>query len=124
MAAKGPRENEEIKKYVMTFVPNILDNYPLFTRTFGENFAKKRLQTNLKRVYTNGLNLEGIQGDFQKEEINLYDTIEREGLFSVQEVEQNSDYKFTLLHEAIHSILKKDMIECDKQNIKYRLRDF
>ena len=36
----------------------------------------------------------------------------------------NDDYKFTLLHEAIHSILKKDMIECDKQNIKYRLRDF
>lgn len=46
-------ENEEIKQYLINFVEKTLNECELFKKVYGEDFVRKKLETNLENVYIN-----------------------------------------------------------------------
>lgn len=46
-------ENKEVEQYIKKDIASILESCEIFTKVYGKGFAKKRLNQNLKKVYTN-----------------------------------------------------------------------
>ncbi len=44
-------ENEEIRLYLIDFVEKTLNKCEAFTRVYGKDFVRKRLEINLEKVY-------------------------------------------------------------------------
>ena len=45
--------NPVIRQYIYDFVPEVLNQNPIFVKVFGKNFAKSRIQSEVLIVYTN-----------------------------------------------------------------------
>lgn len=45
------KPNVELKRYLLSFEPEKLENCKLFTKVYGKGYAKRRLKLNLKSVY-------------------------------------------------------------------------
>lgn len=106
-------ENPEIKQYLEDFAISTLSDCELFTKTFGKNFAKKRLKLNLDKVYTNETNkiLRGYY-DFLNKFIILCTDEENDKLLTSMDIEENTSLQETILHESVHAILNKTNLEC------------
>lgn len=111
-------ENEAVQAYLIESVTQDLKNCKLFTKTFGKNFVRVRLSRNLDKLYTN-INIEGKLGyyDTNANSITLCASGKNGALLSVQDIEGNENLETTVLHEAIHAILKKSDKECKRSKI-------
>lgn len=112
-------ENEEVKEYLIKFVLNDLDNCPLFKRVFGKNFARKSLELNLEKVYTNEFSL--IMSGYRNRKdssITICTNKENDTILSVDDIERNPNIKAIIMHEALHAILSKSKIFCRINKIK------
>jgi len=113
------RENLEVKEFIIDYASSNLDGCSLFSDTFGEGFAKKRLSKNIKKVYTNAKsqNRAGIC-DIDKESITIYKGEEEGLILTVEDVKSDKELSETSGHEAVHAVLRRTQKECEEQNIK------
>lgn len=111
-------ENPALKPYVYSLSIEKLENCELFVNTFGKGFAKKRLDLNFSKLYTNEKNRK-CAGYHRSGDLSI--TLCAEGkdgeLLSVQEFQKNERLKTVALHETIHAILEKLKSECKKIGI-------
>ena len=112
-------ENEEIKQYLKSFAIQSLGKCELFTKTFGKNFARKRLELNLNKVYTNEVNKKHAGYHNPNDaSITLCTKVENSDPLRVEDIENNNSLQSTCLHEAIHAILERTKLECKIMGIK------
>ena len=45
-------ENQEIRQYLINFAEKTLNKCEAFTKVYGKDFVRKRLEKNLEKVYT------------------------------------------------------------------------
>lgn len=106
------REDEAIKQYLIQLVISTLKKSRIFTKTFGKNFAKERLELNLEKVYIDELG-SGIYGCYtQKDKSITINSQEPNKYISIGDIENDEFIKETILHEAIHAILERTDEEC------------
>lgn len=105
-------ENIEIENYIRTYIPTIFDSSPLFKKVFGANFAKRRIEKNLSKVYTNEYH-DSIGGYFEINTGNLVICTKdkSEPILTIETLQSNQIQLFNLLHEVFHAIVKKNALE-------------
>lgn len=61
-------ENPKIKEFLIMFSSETLEQCALFTQTFGNGFARMRLEQNVQKVFTNeySTTVKGYQDSFNK----------------------------------------------------------
>lgn len=114
--------NPEIKKYIINFAIDQLENCKLFTRIFGKGFAEQKLYENVKNVYTNEKSkISSGNYNFEDNSITICESGKDNTLLTVSDIQTIEDIAETILHECIHAILNKNKEECEKLNIKWVL---
>lgn len=112
--------NPEIKKYIINFAIDQLENCKLFTKTFGKGFAEQKLYENVKNVYTNEKSkISSGYYNFEDNSITICESGKDNTLLTVSDIQTIEDIAETILHECIHAILNKNKEECEKLNIKW-----
>ena len=108
----GKVENNEIENYIRTYIPTIFDSSPLFEKAFGANFAKRRIDENLSKVYTNEYH-RNMGGYFEINTGNLVLCTKNksEPILTIEALQSNQKQFFNLLHEVFHAIVKKNTME-------------
>ncbi len=111
-------ENPKIKEFLIMFSSETLEQCTLFTQTFGNGFARMRLEQNVQKVFTNEFSttVNGYQYSADKS-ITLCTSNRDDAVLTVEELQKDRSKLSTLLHEAIHAILSRDEEECKKFNI-------
>lgn len=111
-------ENPKIKEFLIMFSSETLEQCTLFTQTFGNGFARMRLEQNVQKVFTNeySTTVKGYQDSFNKS-ITLCTPNIDDDFLTVEKIQKYKEQLFTALHEAIHAILSRDKDECKKFNI-------
>lgn len=109
-------ENEEIRQYLIDFVEKTLNECKAFTRVYGEHFARKRLEINLKKVYTD-ISSNNVNNAFYDIE-NLCITFHSAKILTIADIENNKKLKHLKLHEAIHAIFRRTKEECQDFGIE------
>lgn len=94
----------EYKKYIISFVSETLENYDPFTKVFGKEFARNRMNE------LNGVELIDEEDKYRRGECSTEFGVIR--LFDVQgnnveEYIERSKSKSVILHESIHHILTR-----------------
>lgn len=110
-------ENEEIKQYLINFAENTLNECEAFTKVYGKDFVRKRLDINLDKVYVTY-----IDGDSNKVNTAYYDLnnhcitifLNTQSAKPLQkdDIEKNKKLKQLLLHEIVHAIFMRTKEEC------------
>lgn len=112
-------ENEELRPYVYAYIIKKLESCDLFVKTFGKNFAKKRLDLNFSNLYTNEKK-RNIAGYYSSDDLSI--TLCKTGkdgkMLSIEDLETDSDLRQTILHEGVHSVLRVIKLDCTKRKIK------
>lgn len=107
--------NPEVKEYLIKFVIDTLENCDLFVKTFGSGFAESRLNDNLREVYTNEKSSTSSgYYDFADKSITLCESGVDDKLLAPEDIDSSENKKATILHEAIHAILRKLKEECEE----------
>lgn len=111
-------ENEEVKEYITQFAIDKLEACDLFIEVFGKGFAKKRLDINLDKVYTNEVSEDrGGYYDLGDSSVTICDRKPRERKLSVRDIKNNILLQEVSLHELVHAILRRTRGECKKFKI-------
>ena len=63
-------ENEEIKQYLISFAEKTLNRCEAFTRIYGKDFVRQRLEVNLDKVYTD-LYHNGDNGQYSLNDLSI-----------------------------------------------------
>ncbi len=111
-------ENDEVKEYIIEFAIEKLEACDLFVQVFGKGFAKKRLDINLDKVYTNEVN-EKLGGyyDLKDSSVTICDKKPRERKLTVRDIKNIIFLQEISLHELVHAILRRTRGECKKFKI-------
>ncbi|MCI9063083.1 MAG: hypothetical protein HFJ17_00510 [Clostridia bacterium] len=115
----GKIESQEIKEYLKSYIPSVLEECELFTKTFGKNFARKRLELNLDKVYTNEIDrkCDGYM-DSKDNSITYCVKSKDENPLKAKDIENDPKLQFVSMHEGIHSILERTKLECKLRGIE------
>ena len=113
-------ENTQIKRFLTEYVSTKLENCRPFVQVFGKGFAKKRLELNLGKVYTNVFDsiMVGTYNLFGDHSITLYTSNHNEQPLTIEELSKDSVKMSTMFHEAIHAIFRRTDKECKKYRIQ------
>ena len=102
-------ENQEVKEYLMDVAISYLEICELFTEVYGKDFARKQLEANLTKVYTNEFsNRERGYADIYDRSITICSNIEKSNLLTPEEIKNDIAKKKTCVHEALHIIFVKN----------------
>lgn len=113
----GRQENQAVKKYLIESTSKVLDGCPVFTKVFGENFAKNSLEKNLGHVYTNEEKVEyDAYCNYEDKSITICSGGEKS--LSPEDIENDKRLKYEIDHEGAHIALAKSQEECEKNGIK------
>lgn len=112
-------ENQEVKEYIVGFAADKLEACDLFVEVFGKGSAKKRLDINLDKVYTNEVD-EDIGGYYNTldSSVTICDKKPRERKLSVRDIKNIIYLQEVSLHELVHAILRRTKGECKRYKIK------
>lgn len=114
-------ENNEVKEYIIESVSEYYENCELFVKCFGKGFARKKLEDNIKKVYTNNVNKKlGRKGRYKivKKAIIIYQEDEDENVLSKEEIKNDEFMEEIKKHEATHAIFRRTEKECKEYGIK------
>lgn len=113
------KENPKIKRYIVNFASQKLNNCKVFTKVYGRNFVRSRLDINLGTVYTNEEN-DDANGYYRFEDYSttICEGKENGSLLTPEDIEQNLECQATSLHELIHAILRRTKLECQLYGIE------
>lgn len=112
-------ENEEIKQYLISFAEKTLNRCEAFTRIYGKDFVRQRLEVNLDKVYTD-LYHNGDNGQYSLNDlsIRLFSDDENATPLTIKDIKSNFNLQHDILHEAIHAIFRRTDEECEKFGIE------
>lgn len=112
-------ENEQIKQYLISFAEETLNKCEVFTRTYGRDFVRQRLEINLDKVYTN-LYHNGDNGQYSLKDlsIRLFSDDKNAKPLTIKDIKSNFNLQHDILHEAIHAIFRRTDEECEKFGIE------
>lgn len=113
-------ENEELRQYLIDFVEKTLNGCEAFTRVYGEDFVRKRLEINLEKVYTeiSSSNLNTGLYDMENSSITIFTSNESTRPLTIADIENNKKLKHMILHESIHAIFRRTKEECQAYGIE------
>ncbi len=111
------QENQEIKEYLVNFAISHLENCDVFVKTFGKKFARKMLALNLEKVYTNEKSDKGGYYDIKDFTITICKSGKNGELLKSKDIEEDDHLQETILHEAVHAILRQLKQKCNKMGI-------
>lgn len=113
-------ENPEVRKYLMKFVSETLEECKLFTKVFGKGYAQKRLDINLKKVYTNKYNNFFIgYYNYDDKSITLCTQNRNEPKLSPEVLDKREETLAAILHESIHAIFNRT----EKEKRAYKINN-
>jgi len=121
MARTDRIENPVVREYLYKFVPEKLNQQPLFAKIFGEGFANHMLRANALVVYSNEpVNARGYAGyhNGREKSITFCKSGEDGKLLTPEDIAKDVDLQETAVHEAIHAILDKNEKECKALGIE------
>ncbi len=110
-------ENQEVKEYLIYTTSNILDGCEVFTRVFGENFARNSLEKNLNSVYTN-VNKGNFEAYSNYENNYIIICSDKGEFLAPKDIEKDKRLKQKTVHEGAHMALKKSQEECEANGTK------
>ena len=112
-------ENPKVKRYIVNFAVQKLNNCDLFVKVYGKNFARSRLDINLGTVYTNEEN-DDVKGYYTYEDysVTICKGEENGSILTPEDIEQTPVCQATSLHELIHAILRRTKLECQLYGIE------
>lgn len=113
-------ENEELRQYLIDFVEKTLNECEAFTRVYGKDFVRKRLEKNLQKVYTDisSSNLNTGLYDMENSSITIFSSNESTRPLKIADIENNKKLKHMILHESIHAIFRRTKEECQAYGIE------
>lgn len=119
MSKKERIRNQEVREYVYKYIPEILNRNPIFVKVFGADFAKKRIKSEIYRVYTNENNkyCSGYHSGGERS-ITICLSGSDSSLLTSNDIANNRDTEEIVLHESIHAILERTK----KESIKYGIQ--
>lgn len=103
--------NEELKEWVQNYAIDVLNECKPFTNVFGKSFARHKIK-NIKNVFVIKKDEESaIAGQYDSKEESVTFFLEPEILekFSYMYIKDSDDYKSTVVHEAIHALLRRTL---------------
>ena len=109
-------ENKEIKQYLINFVEKTLNECEVFKKVYGVDFVRKKLETNLEKVYINISNCDSNTALYDMENSSI--TIFSNKPLDILDIENNKKLKHLILHESIHAIFRRTREECKKIGIE------
>lgn len=112
-------ENAELRPYIYAYIIKKLEDCDLFVKTFGKGFAKRRLDLNFSKLYTNEKK-RNVGGYYSAGDLSI--TICQKGkngeLLSIEDFENDSELRHTSLHEGVHAVLQVLKLDCKKRKIR------
>lgn len=113
-------ESKELKEYLIKFAVSKLEDFDLFTKTFGKGFVKRRLYFNLDKVYIGKKEEKVSSGYYEIENLSItLDSLLEEKLeLTSKDIENDTKLQAYSLHELIHAILTKTKLECKLNGIE------
>ena len=113
-------ESEEIRQYLIDFVEKTLNNSEVFTRVYGKDFVRRRLEINLKKVYTDisDSNVNTGLYDIENSCITIFKSNNSTTPLTIADIENNKKLKHMILHESIHAIFRRTKEECENYGIE------
>ncbi len=116
-------ENKEVRQYLINFVENTLNECKSFSKVYGKEFVKEKLEENVKKVNIDisNDNINKALYDVQNSCITLFYGNNFSKRLTVTDIENNKKLKHLILHESIHAIFKRTKEECKKLILKMEL---
>lgn len=113
-------ENQEIRQYLINFAEKTLNKCEAFTKVYGKDFVRKRLEKNLEKVYTDisSSNPNTALYDMENSCITIFSENNLDKLLTVDDIENNKKLKHLILHESIHAIFRRTKEECQEFGIE------
>lgn len=113
-------ENQEIRQYLINFAEKTLNKCEAFTKVYGKDFVRKRLEKNLEKVYTDisSSNPNTALYDMENSCITIFSENNLDKLLTVADIENNKKLKHLILHESIHAIFRRTKEECQEFGIE------
>lgn len=113
-------ENQEIRQYLINFVERTLNRCEAFSKVYGKDFVRKRLEKNLEKVYTDisSSNSNTALYDMDNSCITIFSGNNSAKSLAVADIENNKKLKHLILHESIHAIFRRTKEECQKFGIE------
>lgn len=113
-------ESPEMQRYLKKYAVKTLNSCKAFVKVYGRDFASKRLEQNLKKVYVEGYNIfYGALYQSQEQSIILCSDDPNKETLSVDDVKQDRNLRQKAVHEAVHAIFEKTEKECESLGILY-----
>ena len=113
-------ENKELRQYLIDFVEKTLNECEAFTRVYGKDFVKQRLEKNLEKVYTD-ISISNFNTglyDMENSIITIFSGNEYTRPLTIADIENNKKLKHMILHESIHAIFRRTKEECQAYSIE------
>ncbi len=103
--------DEELKEWVQNYVIDVLSECEPFTNVFGKSFARHNIKKIKKVCITEKKKEITICGRYDSKEESVTLFLEPEILeeFSYMYIEDNDECRSTIVHEAIHALLKRNL---------------
>ena len=113
-------ENQEIRQYLINFAEKTINKCEAFTKVYGKDFVRKRLEKNLEKVYTDisSSNPNTALYDMENSCITIFSENNLDKLLTVADIENNKKLKHLILHESIHAIFRRTKEECQEFGIE------
>lgn len=113
-------ENQEIRQYLINFVERTLNGCETFSKVYGKDFVRKRLEKNLEKVYTDisSSNSNTALYDMDNSCITIFSGNNSVKSLTVADIENNKKLKHLILHESIHAIFRRTKEECQEFGIE------
>ena len=102
-------ENQETRQYLINFVERTLNGCEAFSKVYGKDFVRKRLEKNLEKVYTDisSSNSNTALYDMDNSCITIFSGNNSIKSLTVADIENNKKLKHLILHESIHAIFRR-----------------
>ncbi|MDO5565004.1 MAG: hypothetical protein Q4F88_07230 [Eubacteriales bacterium] len=100
-------ENEELKKYIIDFVEETLNNCECFTSIYGKDFVRMKLETNIDKVYTIYNDTNGGLYNIENSCMTIFSKEDSNKTLTIPDIENNKQLHGMILHESIHAIFKR-----------------
>ncbi len=112
--------NPVLRKYLIRTIPEKLEGNPFFVKIFGKGYAKSKMISQINAVYTNEeTGIENYAGYHSGSEKSI--TLCKSGadgkLLSPQDVANSEYLQEVSLHESIHAILSRSVLDTFRRNI-------
>ena len=113
-------ENQEIRQYLINFVERTLNGCETFSKVYGKDFVRKRLEKNLEKIYTDifSSNSNTALYDMNNSCIIIFSGNHSVKSLTVADIENNKKLKHLILHESIHAIFRRTKEECQEFGIE------